>query len=78
MKYLGGTNMANPKYSNSKGTSLLWIAAIVFFAMTAVAQNATDKCRPAQVIPLAGGNEPPAKILIDPGENNRTKYMKEH
>jgi hypothetical protein len=34
--------------------------------MTAVAQNATDKCRPAQVIPLANGSEPPAKIFIDP------------
>jgi quercetin dioxygenase-like cupin family protein len=32
--------------------------------MTAAAQSATDKCRPASVIPLA--SEPPAKILIDP------------
>jgi len=32
--------------------------------MTAGAQSARDKCRPAPVIPLA--SEPPAKIIIDP------------
>jgi hypothetical protein len=58
--------MANLKYSSSKGTSLLSVAAIVLCAMTAVAQSATDKCRPASVIPLASGSEPPAKIIIDP------------
>jgi hypothetical protein len=63
---MGGEKMANLKYSHSKDTSLLWIAAIVLFAMTAAAQNPTDKCRPAQVIPLAEGSEPPAKIVIDP------------
>ena len=31
-----------------------------------MAQNATDICRPAPVIPLASGSEPPAKIVIDP------------
>jgi len=31
-----------------------------------MAQNATDNCRPAPVIPLAGASEPPAKIVIDP------------
>ncbi len=56
--------MANLKYPSSKGTSLLLVAAIVLCAMTAVAQSARDKCRPASVIPVA--NEPPAKILIDP------------
>jgi len=58
--------MANLKYSSSKGTSLLSVAAIVLCAMTAVAQSASDKCRPASVIPLASGSEPPAKIIIDP------------
>ena len=58
--------MANPKYASSKGTSLLSVAAIVLYAMSAVAQNATDICRPAPVIPLASGSEPPAKIVIDP------------
>jgi hypothetical protein len=58
--------MADLKYPNSKGISLLSVAAIVLFAMTAVAQNATDKCRLASVIPLTSGSEPPAKIVIDP------------
>jgi len=49
-----------------KGMSQLLVAAIVLFAMAAVAQNVTDKCQPAQVIPLASGSEPPAKIVIDP------------
>jgi hypothetical protein len=56
--------MANLKYTRSKGISLL-LAAIVLYAMTAVAQSATDNCRPAQVIPLTI-SEPPAKIFIDP------------
>ncbi len=58
--------MENLKYPNSKGMSRLFVAAIVLCAMTAAAQNATDKCRPAQVIPLADGSEPPAKLFIDP------------
>jgi hypothetical protein len=33
--------------------------------MIAVAQSATDNCRPAPVIPLTS-KEPPAKIFIDP------------
>jgi len=58
--------MTNLKYTSSKGTSLLSVAAIVLYAMTAMAQNATDICRPAPVIPLASASEPPAKIVIDP------------
>ena len=56
--------MADLKYTSSKATSLLSVAAIVLCAATAMAQNATDRCRPAPVIPLA--SEPPAKIVIDP------------
>jgi Family of unknown function (DUF6130) len=56
--------MAIRKYTSSKSTSLLSVAAIMLYAATAVAQNAADKCRPASVIPLA--SEPPAKIVIDP------------
>ena len=56
--------MANLRYTNSNARSLLSFAVIVLCAMTAMAQSATDKCRPASVIPLA--NEPPAKIFIDP------------
>jgi uncharacterized protein DUF6130 len=58
--------MANLKYTRLKGTSLLSVAAIMLYALTAVAQNATDICRPAPVIPLASASEPPAKIVIDP------------
>jgi hypothetical protein len=56
--------MANRKYTGSKGTSLLLVAAIVLCTMTAGAQSASDKCRPAPVIPLA--SELPARIVIDP------------
>ncbi len=56
--------MANLKNKGSKGASLLSVAVIVLCAMTAAAQSATDRCRPAPVIPLA--SEPPAKIVIDP------------
>jgi hypothetical protein len=42
------------------------ITAMLLCAITAVAQNATDACRLTQVIPLAGGSEPLAKIVIDP------------
>ena len=51
-------------YKSSKGTSLLSVAAIVLCAMTAMAQNATDICRPARL--SRSRSEPPAKIVIDP------------
>jgi hypothetical protein len=38
---------------------------MVLCASTALAQSATQTCRPAQVIPLTG-TEPAAKIVIDP------------
>jgi hypothetical protein len=63
-KRIGGKNMANLIYTSSIGRSLLSVAVILLCAMTAVAQSATNKCRPASVIPLA--SEPPAKIVIDP------------
>jgi hypothetical protein len=44
---------------------VLSVAAIVLYAVTAVAQSASDSCKPAAVIPLTGA-EPPAKIVIDP------------
>jgi hypothetical protein len=55
--------MANAKYTSSKATSLLSVAAIALWATTAVAQSATDSFRPVPVIPLA--SELPAKIVID-------------
>ncbi|HEX9111089.1 MAG TPA: DUF6130 family protein [Terriglobales bacterium] len=48
--------------TSSKSTSLLSVAAIVLYAMTAVAQSVKDI---APVIPLTS-EEPPAKIVIDP------------
>lgn len=56
--------MTNLRYTNSIRMSLLLVAVIVLWATNSVAQSATDKCRPASVIPLA--NEPPAKLFIDP------------
>jgi Family of unknown function (DUF6130) len=46
------------------GVSLLSIN-LVLYAMSAVAQNPTDTCKPTHVIPLTS-TEPPAKIVIDP------------
>lgn len=57
--------MANLKCASSKGTPLLSVAAIVLYGMTAMAQNATDICKPADVIPLTT-EQPPARIVIDP------------
>jgi Family of unknown function (DUF6130) len=44
---------------------LVSVAAIMLCAGTALAQNATQMCRPAQVIPLTR-TEPAAKIVVDP------------
>jgi hypothetical protein len=51
--------------ASSKGTSLLSVAAIVLYAMTAMAQSTSDVCGPTPVIPLTT-SEPPAKIVIYP------------
>ena len=42
----------------------LSVAAMMLCGSTALAQNATQTCRPAQVIPVAG-IEAPAKLVID-------------
>ena len=44
---------------------VLSVAAIMLYGSTALAQSATQTCKPAQVIPLTG-TEPAAKIVIDP------------
>ena len=59
-----GENMTNLIVAIAGNRFLLSIAAIVLFATTAAAQGASDKCRPAGVIPLA--SEAPAKIFVDP------------
>jgi uncharacterized protein DUF6130 len=57
--------VANLKRTDWKWTRLLPVAGIVLYAVTAMAQNATDVCRLTAVIPLTG-SEPPAKIVVDP------------
>jgi len=57
--------MAKLKYTSSKGTFLLSVAAILVYSMTAFAQSAKDTCGPNSVIPLTG-KEPPAKIVTYP------------
>jgi Family of unknown function (DUF6130) len=44
---------------------MLSVAVMMLCASTALAQSATQTCRPAGVIPLTG-TEPAAKIVIDP------------
>jgi hypothetical protein len=48
----------------ARPSSALLLLAMLLCALTSAAQSASDKCRPAGVIPLAA--EPPAKIVIDP------------
>jgi hypothetical protein len=50
---------------NQRIVTPLLSVGIVLYAMTAVAQNATDNCKPTHVIPLTA-NEPAAMIVIDP------------
>jgi hypothetical protein len=57
--------MPDLKYTSSKSTSLLLLAAILLYAMTAFAQSAKDTCGTTSVIPLTG-EEPPAKIVTYP------------
>jgi hypothetical protein len=44
---------------------VLFVAVMMVVASTALAQSATQTCKPAQVIPL-GEIEPAAKLVIDP------------
>jgi hypothetical protein len=57
--------MAKLKNTSSKGTSLLSVAAIMVYAVTAFAQSAKETCGPTPVIPLTS-KEPPAKIITYP------------
>jgi hypothetical protein len=43
---------------------VLSVAAMMLYGSTALAQSATQTCKPAQVIPLTG-TEPAAKLVID-------------
>ena len=47
----------------------MWLTLFVALwcvTSAAVAQRPTDSCKPTQVIPLATGEQPPPKIVIDP------------
>ena len=45
---------------------LLSTAAVVLCAITAVAQTSSDGCKPSPIIPLASGEQPSPKIVIEP------------
>jgi hypothetical protein len=62
---MDGKKMAQLTSTSPRGTSLLSVAAIVLYAMTAVAQSAKDTCGPTPVIPLTS-EEPPAKLITSP------------
>ena len=57
--------MITLKHAVENVAPVLSLAAMMLCASTALAQSATQRCRPAQVIPLTG-TEPAAKIVIDP------------
>ena len=57
--------MVTLKHAAGKVAQGVSIAAMMLCASTALAQNATPTCRPAQVIPLTG-TEPAAQIVVDP------------
>ena len=57
--------MIRLKHATEKIGTVLSLAAMTLCASTALAQTPTQKCRPAQVIPVTGA-EPAAKIIIDP------------
>jgi hypothetical protein len=57
--------MSTLKHAAENVAPVLSLAAVMLCASTALAQSATQRCRPAQVIALTG-TEPAAKIVIDP------------
>lgn len=46
--------------------ALLPVAAVILFVVTARAETATDSCKASPIIPLASGEQPPPKIVVDP------------
>jgi len=61
----GGKNMAKLKYTSSRVTSLLSVAAVLAYAAAAFAQSAKETCGSTSVIPRTS-EEPPAKIITHP------------
>ena len=57
--------MITLKHAIENVAPVLVVAAMMLCASTALAQSATERCRPSGVIPLTA-TEPAAKIVIDP------------
>jgi hypothetical protein len=57
--------MITLKHAAGQVAPVLFVAAMMLFPRTALAQSATRTCKPAQVIPL-NETEPAAKLVIDP------------
>lgn len=57
--------MITLKHAAEKVVTVLSVAAMMLYGSTALAQSATQTCKPAQVIPLTG-TEPAAKLVIEP------------
>jgi hypothetical protein len=60
----GAKSMITLKHAAQNVAPALSVAALMLYGSTALAQNPTHTCRPAQVIPLTG-TEPAAKLVID-------------
>jgi hypothetical protein len=56
--------MITVKRLAKSGVPMLSVAAVMIYGSTALAQNAVQGCRPAQVIPLSE-TEPAAKLVIE-------------
>ena len=56
--------MITLKHAAENATRVLSVAAMTLYGSTALAQNATQTCRPAQVIPI-NATEPAAKLVVD-------------
>jgi hypothetical protein len=56
--------MITLKHASEKVAPVLSVAAMMLYGSTALAQTATQTCRPAQVIPITE-KEPAAKLVVD-------------
>ena len=56
--------MITLKHAAENVAPVLFVATMILYASTAVAQSATQTCGTAQVIPITG-TEPAAKLVID-------------
>ena len=57
--------MITLKHAAENVAPVLSVAVMLLYGSTALAQSATQTCRPGQVIPVTG-TEPAAKLIIDP------------